>query len=127
LFFLNQQNGDPHRGVLFFFPILSHPLTPFNEEILSQWIYAANETQIENAWLAGYGSITNANIVENNIDKFSSENQGSVNRIKAQALAIRALVYFDLMRYFVDDYNRNSTSPGIPYKTVLILLGMCKR
>lgn len=89
-----------------------------NEEVFSQWIYAANESQIENTWLAGYRIITNSNIVENNIDKFSSENQGAVNRLKAQALAIRALVHFDLMRYFVDDYDRNSTSSGIPYVTV---------
>jgi hypothetical protein len=33
-------------------------------------------------------------------------------------LAIRALVHFDLLRYFADDYDRNSTSPGIPYITV---------
>ncbi|MFI5185307.1 MAG: RagB/SusD family nutrient uptake outer membrane protein [Chitinophagales bacterium] len=89
-----------------------------NEEVFSQWIYAANETQIENTWLAGYRIITNANIVENNIDKFASQNQGEVNRLKAQALAIRALVHFDLMRYFADDYDRNSTSAGIPYLTV---------
>jgi len=89
-----------------------------NEEVFSEWIYAANETQIESTWLAGYSIITNANIVENNIDKFASQNQGAVNRIKAQALAIRALVHFDLMRYFVDDYDRNSSEPGIPYMTV---------
>src|SRR5215467_6185119 len=68
-----------------------------NEEVFSQWIYAANETQIENTWLTAYRIITNANIVANDVDKFTSENVGAVNRIKAQALAIRALVHFDLM------------------------------
>ena len=67
---------------------------------------------------SGYAIISKANIVENNIDKFAAEDQGAVNRIKAQALAIRALVHFDLLRYFADDYDRNSTSPGIPYLTV---------
>jgi len=89
-----------------------------NEEVFSQWIYAANEAQIEATWLAGYSIITNANIVENGIDQFASTSQGAVNRIKAQALAMRALVHFDLLRYFADDYDRNSTSPGIPYMTV---------
>jgi len=89
-----------------------------NERVFSRWAYAEDESQIENTWIAGYRIISNANIVENHIDKFASENQGAVSRIKAQALAIRALVHFDLMRYFVDDYDRNSTSAGIPYITV---------
>jgi len=89
-----------------------------NERVFSRWAYAEDESQIENTWIAGYTIITKANIVENNIDKFAAEDQGAVNRIKAQALAIRALVHFDLLRYFADDYDRNSTSPGIPYITV---------
>lgn len=89
-----------------------------NERVFSRWAYAEDETQIENTWIAGYRIVTRANIVENNIDKFAAEDQGAVNRIKAQALAIRALAHFDLMRYFVDNYDRNSTGPGIPYMTV---------
>jgi starch-binding outer membrane protein, SusD/RagB family len=89
-----------------------------NERVFSRWAYAEDEGQIENTWIAGYRIITRANIVENNIDKFASNDQGAVNRIKAQALAIRALSHFDLMRYFVNDYDRNSTAPGIPYMTV---------
>jgi len=89
-----------------------------NERVFSRWAYAEDENQIENTWIAAYRIITRANIVENNIDQFASENQGAVNRIKSQALAIRALVHFDLMRYFVDAYDRNSTSPGVPYMTV---------
>jgi len=89
-----------------------------NERVFSRWAYAEDENQIENTWIAAYRIITRANIVENNIDQFASENQGAVNRIKAQALAIRALVHLDLMRYFVDKYDRNSTSPGIPYMTI---------
>ena len=37
---------------------------------------------------------------------------------EAQALAIRALAHFDMMRYFVDNYDRNSTVPGVPYMTI---------
>ena len=89
-----------------------------NERVFSRWAYAEDESQIENTWIAGYAIIAKANIVENNIDKFAADDQGAVNRIKAQALAIRALVHFDLLRYFADNYDRNSTSPGIPYITV---------
>jgi starch-binding outer membrane protein, SusD/RagB family len=86
-----------------------------NERVFSRWAYAEDEAQIENTWIAGYKIISNANIITRGIDAFAATSQGAVNRIKAQALAIRALSHFDLMRYFVDDYDRNSTSPGIPY------------
>jgi hypothetical protein len=89
-----------------------------NERVFSRWAYAEDESQIENTWIAAYRIIKNANIVENNIGQFASENQGAVNRIKSQALAIRGLVHFDLMRYWVDDYDRNSTKPGVPYITI---------
>jgi len=89
-----------------------------NERVFSRWAYAEDETQIENTWIAGYRIITRANIIENKIDQFASDDQGAVNRIKAQTLAIRALAHFDLMRYFVDNYDRNSTAAGIPYITV---------
>ncbi len=86
-----------------------------NEENFSRWLYAEDDNQIEATWLAAYEIIANANIITSGIDAFASEDQGAVNRIKAQALAIRAMVHFDLMRYLVDEYDRNSTSPGVPY------------
>jgi hypothetical protein len=89
-----------------------------NERVFSRWAYAEDENQIENTWIASYRIVTRANIVENNIGEFATENQGAVNRIRAQALAIRALAHFDLLRYFVEDYDRNSTKPGVPYITV---------
>ncbi|MFI5128514.1 MAG: RagB/SusD family nutrient uptake outer membrane protein [Chitinophagales bacterium] len=88
-----------------------------NERVFSRWVYASDETQIERTWLAGYRIISEANLVLMHVDKFAATSQGAVNRIKGQALAIRALVHFDLLRYFVNDYARNSTSPGIPYVT----------
>ena len=89
-----------------------------NERVFSRWSYAQDENQIENTWIAAYRIISQANIVLGGIDQFSSTDAGAVNRIKAQALAIRALAHFDMMRYFVNDYDRNSTSPGIPYVTI---------
>ena len=88
-----------------------------NERVFSRWVYAADETQIEKTWLAAYRIISQANLVLGNVDKFASGHQGAANRIKGQALTIRALAHFDLLRYFVNDYARNSTLPGIPYIT----------
>ncbi len=86
-----------------------------NERVFSRWVYAADETQIERTWLAAYKIISQANLILGHIDQFAAAHQGAVNRIKGQALTIRALAHFDILRYFVNDYTRNSTAPGIPY------------
>ncbi len=88
-----------------------------NERVFSRWTYAEDEVQIEDTWLAGYRIIMQANLSMNGIEKFSATRHGAVNRIKGQALTIRALVHFDLMRYWADTYSRNSDSLGVPYIT----------
>lgn len=98
--------------------LLSNPLENLNNEIVfSNWQYTSAESQIEETWTAAYRIISQANITLNGIDRFADKEPGKVNRIKSQALAIRALVHFDILRYWVNDYNRNSTAPGIPYVT----------
>ena len=88
-----------------------------NELIFSRWRYAEDETQIELTWLAAYRIITQANLCLKGIDQFSASEPGAVNRIKGQALAIRAMVHFDLLRYWADTYNRNTDTLGVPYMT----------
>jgi len=89
-----------------------------NYQNMSTWRYAEDEPNIAATWQAAYRVVSQANLLLGNIDKFSATDGGAVNRIKAQALAIRAMVHFDLLRYWVEDYDRNSTKPGIPYITV---------
>jgi starch-binding outer membrane protein, SusD/RagB family len=89
-----------------------------NYQTMSTWTYAEDEPNIAATWQAAYRVISQANLVLRDIDDFASSDAGAVNRIKAQALAIRALAHFDLLRYWVEDYDRNSTKPGIPYVTV---------
>ena len=88
-----------------------------SERVFSQWQYAEDQNQIELAWLTAYRLISQANISMDGIEKFSATNAGAVNRIKGQALAMRAHAHFDILRYWVNDYDRNSTQPGIPYIT----------
>lgn len=83
----------------------------------TNWSYAADEDDVRVAWLAAYAVIGQANLVLNNIDRFSSEEATRVNRIKGQALALRAMAHFDLLRYWGESYDRNSTLKGVPYKT----------
>jgi hypothetical protein len=89
-----------------------------NYQTLSSWRYAEDESNIGATWQAAYSIISQTNLLLGSIDKFSATDGGAVNRIKAQALAIRAMVHFDLLRYWVEDYDRNSVKPGIPYVTV---------
>ena len=89
-----------------------------NYQTLSTWRYAEDEPNISATWQAAYRNISQANLVLRDIDEFAAAHEGAVNRIKAQALAIRALAHFDLLRYWVENYDRNSTLPGIPYITV---------
>jgi hypothetical protein len=86
-----------------------------NERVFARWQYAEDEDQIENTWLAAYGIISQANITLRGIDKLAATDAGAVNRIQGQALAMRAMVHFDVLRYWAEEYDRNSTKPGIPY------------
>jgi len=89
-----------------------------NYQNMSTWRYAEDEPNIDATWQASYRIISQANLLLRDIDNFSATDGGAVNRIKAQALAVRAMVHFDLLRYWAEEYDRNSTKPGIPYITV---------
>ncbi len=82
------------------------------------WQYVANDGTISGVWATPYAIINNCNILLSNVDNFKEAKTGQRNRLKSQALAIRALTHFDLLRYFGQSYDRNSTALGIPIKTV---------
>lgn len=86
-----------------------------NYTILQRWRYTADEFYVEDTWLDGYTAIQQANLAMRNIDKLATANAGAVNRIKGQALALRAHVHFDLLRYFGEEFGRNSTKQGVAY------------
>lgn len=89
---------------------------------ITDWFYTSSNGTIVETWLEGYRVINNANILINNIDKIATPaNQKTVNSIKGQALAIRALAHFDMMRWFADNLDRNSTSLGVPYVKASVL------
>jgi len=90
-----------------------------NYKTLTDWIYADDDALVSGIWSAPYSIIANANIVLRDVDKFTTtENQTRANRLKGQALAIRAHAHFDLFRYFATSYDRSSTSElAVPYIT----------
>ncbi len=89
---------------------------------ITDWLYTSQNGTVSETWLACYSIINNANIIINNIDKVTNAtNQRQANRIKGQVLAIRAMVHFDLLRYFGESYDRNSAALGVFYKKTSVL------
>lgn len=80
-----------------------------------RWAITQDDSRVASVWTAGYNVILNANLVINKIDDLASENPQKANRLKAQALVLRAMTHFDLMRYYATEYQRNSTALGVPY------------
>lgn len=80
------------------------------------WSYTADDDDIRVAWLAAYSVIGQANLVLRDLDRFSAAEATRVNRIKGQALALRGMAHFDLLRYWGESYDRNSPLKGVPYK-----------
>lgn len=96
--------------------LVQTPESLVNFLALTDWVVTPGNANVAETWIGAYAAINNANIIINNIDKVAtSANQTRVNRIKGQALAIRAMVHFDIMKYWCDNLDRNSTSPGIPF------------
>lgn len=83
----------------------------------TQWIYSAHSTSP--LWSYAYYTIARANNVINNLDDKVGKDatQQQVNNVKAEALFIRALCYFDLVTTYCQPYNYNSTEDdkmGVP-------------
>lgn len=78
-----------------------------------QWTTADGD--ITDFWNIGYSAILRANNVINNIDALEGD-AVEKNQIKGEALAIRALVHFDLVRFFAKQYTvgNPSTDLGVP-------------
>lgn len=78
----------------------------------SEWRYNANSTLT--FLTTGYGVIRRANAILENIDKFPA---GTFrDNARAEALAIRALVHFDIARYYAKTFtNASATDSVAPY------------
>ncbi|OLY94113.1 Starch-binding associating with outer membrane [Cnuella takakiae] len=93
-----------------------------NSRTMADWTYNQNTGQVSSFYSVPYAVIANANLVLRDIDKYTTTaNQGRANRLKGQALAIRAQAHFDLFRYFAINYDRNGTTPAVAYVEEFVL------
>ena len=65
-------------------------------------------------WSQIYDCIMQANNLIENIDKRQADGNTALNYYKGEALSLRALFYFDLVRLYGLPYNYNKTSYGVP-------------
>jgi starch-binding outer membrane protein, SusD/RagB family len=102
--------------------LVQTPESLVNFLALTDWVVTPGNANVAETWIGAYGVVNNANIIINNIDKVATAaNQSRVNRIKGQCLAIRAMVHFDVLKYWADNLDRSSTSLGIPYIKLSVL------
>ena len=80
--------------------------------------HTSNSNTYSGFWSRGYYCILQVNTLLSNIEKL--EESGSMedfSEAKGQALTLRALFYFDLVRLYGLPYNYNKTSYGVPNVT----------
>ncbi|MDR1720214.1 MAG: RagB/SusD family nutrient uptake outer membrane protein [Dysgonamonadaceae bacterium] len=72
----------------------------------------------EQIWSIGYNAIVNANLILENIDAHQDVfHAGMYELVKGEALALRAYIHFDLLRYFALPYATGASTEAIPYVT----------
>jgi hypothetical protein len=80
--------------------------------------YSASDINIRDTWNDIYNAVSRANNILNNVDKVTAT-QAERDLAKGQALFLRALCYFDLVRLFAKPYNQGmGTQMGVPVVTV---------
>ena len=90
-----------------------------NWNIMSEMTYASDNGAVAAAFIQPYEIISRVNNLLKFVETYETgSTEAEAKRIKAQALAIRAHAHFDLMRYFAQDFGRNSTALGVPFVTV---------
>lgn len=79
----------------------------------NNYLFTVADVNVVGFWTAAYNTILRCN----NIINSPLAANANVNQIKGEALAIRGLCYFDLVRYFAKPYTDDPASLGVPIVT----------
>ncbi|MCF6348544.1 MAG: RagB/SusD family nutrient uptake outer membrane protein [Flavobacteriaceae bacterium] len=84
-----------------------------------QMTYISTDNAVSSTWAQMYDVIARANNVINNVDAVDGS-EAEKNRIKGEALFIRALTHHDLSKLYAQDYKftTDASHLGIPYVTI---------
>lgn len=82
----------------------------------AQWTMTATNADLADLWNGVYGYINRANKLLVALDKISGD-ETTKNQYKGEALALRAMMHFDLVRIFSQpyDYTNDASHFGVPY------------
>lgn len=91
----------------------------YNKDIWYTYPSTKTESYTNSFWKEQYNTIANINNLLQRIqtDGNNIKTAGLKDIIEGEALALRAYLYFDLLRMFGPIYALNSQSPSIPYRT----------
>jgi starch-binding outer membrane protein, SusD/RagB family len=78
------------------------------------YLVSVADGNVTGLWTAAYNNILRANNIINSTVAANT----NVNQYKGEAYAIRALMYFELVRFFAKPYKDNPTAAGVPVITV---------
>ena len=81
--------------------------------LFNNYTYNLTDGDVSGLWSTAYTIILRTNNIIN-----ANVSGANVNQIKGEARAIRALCYFNLVRYFARPFTDNPAGPGVPIVTV---------
>ncbi|MDR0295551.1 MAG: RagB/SusD family nutrient uptake outer membrane protein [Prevotellaceae bacterium] len=87
----------------------------------AQWSITPSNADLVDLWNTCYSRLLRVNNIIVNVDDVPDATDANKDQIKGEALALRALIHFDLVRIFAQTYVGNATSLGIPYVTTVPL------
>lgn len=106
-----------------FLPLQVINPTDFTGQIITRNTNSVN-VDVDNLWSSAYRAIARANAVIDAVDNNTvTDNtpQTSLSQWRGEALFIRAVAHFELLRLFAQPYSNNPASdPGIPIRTRLL-------
>ncbi len=90
------------------------------EDALYTFNHSATSSTYFDMWETGYTLIAQANNLLENIERLEAAGESGYGFIKGQALTLRALFHFDLVRLYGVPYGMDKTSYGIPVVTQVL-------
>jgi starch-binding outer membrane protein, SusD/RagB family len=90
------------------------PITSGRFQTQYQWSDVSTATV--DLWSSAYNLIARANNVINALPEFSDPEvaQADLDNLKGECLFLRALGYFDLIRFYAQPYSSGTDNPGVP-------------
>lgn len=85
---------------------------------LHNWLYSSTDSDVDGLMRIPYIMIYRANVILAGLESVPTGTETEKNQIRGEALALRALAHFDMMRAFGDNY-ATASEYGIPYADVI--------